>query len=247
MVMVRVCSAAVSCFFCSSSRSKYTTTKKNWGKNKYSRNVNNGDVTSTKGNDDDKKMMTKRRSILLTKAALVISEATLFPWLSELYTRPKVTFIDGEDDVPTTLKSLLPAKRNEYDVLRAKECMKTGESLISEKKYKEAIVSLLMIEQLVPREYKINQKAKLLLSECYRQIKGVSSKEYLDAKGAVWWWGRGLRWPGWYIISFLGARHVFFEAKDDKVGEFSVSEGVLIAGLGIAYLMLLTTYGLPDL
>jgi len=24
-------------------------------------------------------------------------------------------------------------------------------------------------------------------------------------KGQVWWWGRGTRWPGWYIIAYLSA------------------------------------------
>ena len=51
----------------------------------------------------------------------------------------------------------------------------------------------------------------------------------------------------WYIIAYLGARHVFFESKEDKVGEASITEGILISVLAISYLILLNQFGLPDL
>ena len=66
-------------------------------------------------------------------------------------------------------------------------------------------------------------------------------------RGGRWWWGSGVRGPGWYIIAYLGARHVFFESKEDKVGEASITEGILISLLAISYLMLLNQFGLPDL
>ena len=145
-------------------------------------------------------------------------------------------------------ESLLPAEYAEYDVLRAKECLKTGESLMEEEKWDQAIVSLRQIEKLLPREYKLNQKAKLLIAECYEMMGAPRyfKEEYLEAKGSVWWWGRGLRWPGWYIIAYLGARHVYFESRNDTVGEASIAEGILISVLGVSYLILLNQFGLPD-
>ena len=201
-----------------------------------------------------------RRALLATKGILVLCEATVFPWLSEFYTRPKGGGVLDGFDIPNANRdirvfsseffaSLLPAEYSEYDVLRAKECLKTGESLMKEQKWDQAIVSLQQVEKLIPREYKMNQKTKLLIAECYKAMGAPQyfNAEYLEAKGSVWWWGRGLRWPGWYIIAYLGARHVFFESKEDKVGEASITEGILISVLAISYLMLLNQFGLPDL
>lgn len=201
-----------------------------------------------------------RRALLATKGILVLCEATIFPWLSEFYTRPKGGGVLDGFDIPNAnrdirvfssefFESLLPAEYSEYDVLRAKECLKTGESLMKEQKWDQAIVSLQQVEKLIPREYKMNQKTKLLIAECYKAMGAPQyfNAEYLEAKGSVWWWGRGLRWPGWYIIAYLGARHVFFESKEDKVGEASITEGILISVLAISYLMLLNQFGLPDL
>ena len=40
--------------------------------------------------------------------------------------------------------------------------------------------------------------------------------------------GRGTRWPGWYIIAYLSARNVYFTAKDDPVGAFTVKEDFFV-------------------
>jgi hypothetical protein len=217
------------------------------------------DVSSSSSGEEEE-WTTSRRALLAGKAGLVLCEATIFPWLSEFYTRPKGGGILDGFDIPRAnddirpfsrafFESLLPAEYSEYDVLRAKECLKTGEGLMGEEKWDQAIVSLQQIEKLIPREYKMNQKAKLLIADCYKALGAPQyfNEEYLEAKGSVWWWGRGLRWPGWYIIAYLGARHVFFESKNDKVGEASITEGILISVLGISYLMLLNQFGLPDL
>ena len=218
------------------------------------------DVSFLSSSGEEEEWTTSRRALLAGKAGLVLCEATIFPWLSEFYTRPKGGGILDGFDIPRAnddirpfsrvfFESLLPAEYSEYDVLRAKECLKTGEGLMGEEKWDQAIVSLQQIEKLIPREYKMNQKAKLLIADCYKALGAPQyfNEEYLEAKGSVWWWGRGLRWPGWYIIAYLGARHVFFESKNDKVGEASITEGILISVLGVSYLMLLNQFGLPDL
>ena len=98
-----------------------------------------------------------RRALLATKGILVLCEATIFPWLSEFYTRPKGGGVLDGFDIPNAnrdirlfssefFESLLPAEYSEYDVLRAKECLKTGESLMKEQKWDQAIVSLQQVE-----------------------------------------------------------------------------------------------------
>ena len=94
-----------------------------------------------------------RRALLATKGILVLCEATVFPWLSEFYTRPKGGGVLDGFDIPNANRdirvfsseffaSLLPAEYSEYDVLRAKECLKTGESLMKEKKWEQWLVNI---------------------------------------------------------------------------------------------------------
>ena len=58
--------------------------------------------------------------------------------------------------------------------------------------------------------------------------------------------GERVEMAGWYIIAYLGARHVYFESRNDTVGEASIAEGILISVLGVSYLILLNQFGLPD-
>ena len=119
-----------------------------------------------------------------------------------------------------------------------------GERALGEKNAKAAIEALSKIETLVPREYKLNQRAGLLLSEAYK-LAGDNAR-YLEYKNRVWWWGRGLRWPGWYIIAYLSARSAYFDAKEDDEAAFSMSEAGVVAPLWVGLLFLLVEYGLPD-
>ena len=38
----------------------------------------------------------------------------------------------------------------------------------------------------------------------------------------VWWWGRGTRWPGWYIIAYLSgkARHQLGTTRYGHIYQF---------------------------
>ena len=69
---------------------------------------------------------------------------------------------------------------------------------------------------------------------------------YLEYKNRVWWWGRGLRWPGWYIIGYLSARSLYFDAKEDSDAEFTTGEAGILVPIWLGLLFLLVQYGLPD-
>ena len=130
--------------------------------------------------------------------------------------------------------SLLPAERDARAMEEAVAALARGERALGEKNAKAAIEALSKIETLVPREYKLNQRAGLLLSEAYK-LAGDNAR-YLEYKNRVWWWGRGLRWPGWYIIAYLSARSAYFDAREDDEAAFTMSEAGVVAPLWVGLL-----------
>lgn len=129
--------------------------------------------------------------------------------------------------------------------------MLRGESLAAEGKHADAIASFEFVYATAPREYKMCQRAGLNIAVSYKALSArlgdEMDKRANEAKGVVWWWGRGTRWPGWYIIAYLSARNVFFTARDDPVGKFTVTEGLFIlVPLWIGLLYTLVEYGIPD-
>jgi hypothetical protein len=186
-----------------------------------------------------------RRAMLGGKIAFVFGEAIAFPWLTESATRPKAP----GDDALTPLsaawaRSLLPAERDVEAMRAANEALEKGERALNEGDTGRAIEELSKIEGLVPREYKLNQRAGLALSEAHK-LAG-NNESYLEYKNRVWWWGRGLRWPGWYIIAYLSARSAYFDAKDDDDATFTMQEAGILVVVWIGLLFLLVEYGLPD-
>ena len=200
---------------------------------------------ATRGDGRDDARAIDRRAVTVAKAALALGEALAFPWLTEAATRPRA---NGDEDVRTGTRawfaSLLPAERDARAMEEAVAALARGERALGEKNAKAAIEALSKIETLVPREYKLNQRAGLLLSEAYK-LAGDNAR-YLEYKNRVWWWGRGLRWPGWYIIAYLSARSAYFDAKEDDEAAFSMSEAGVVAPLWVGLLFLLVEYGLPD-
>ena len=56
----------------------------------------------------------------------------------------------------------------------------------------------------------------------------------------------GITWPGWYIIAYLSARNVYFTAKDDPVGAFTVKEGLFVlVPIWLGLLFTLVCMGCP--
>ena len=204
--------------------------------------------TSTKSFDEERvsdETSTSRRAMLGGKVAFVFGEAIAFPWLTESATRPKAPGDAALRPLSAAwVRSLLPAERDLETMREANEALEKGERALSEGDAGRAIEELSKIETLVPREYKLNQRAGLALSEAHK-LAG-NNNEYLEYKNRVWWWGRGLRWPGWYIIAYLSARSAYFDAKDDDDATFTMQEAGILVVLWIGLLFLLVAYGLPD-
>jgi len=205
--------------------------------------------TSTKSFDEervsDETSELRRRAMLGGKVAFVFGEAIAFPWLTESATRPKAPGDAALTPLSAAwVRSLLPVERDIETMREANEALEKGERALSEGDAGRAIEELSKIETLVPREYKLNQRAGLALSEAHK-LAG-NNNEYLEYKNRVWWWGRGLRWPGWYIIAYLSARSAYFDAKDDDDATFTMQEAGILVVLWISLLFLLVEYGLPD-
>ena len=198
-----------------------------------------------RANDRPSPPRVDRRAVVAGKAAFVLGEAFAFPWLTETATRPRA--IGDEALAPGTrawFASLLPAERDAAAMEAAVAALARGERALEAGNAKDAIEALSKIETLVPREYKLNQRAGLLLSDAWK-LAGDNAN-YLEYKNRVWWWGRGLRWPGWYIIAYLSARSAYFDAKEDDEAAFTMSEAGVVAPLWVGLLFLLVEYGLPD-
>ena len=183
------------------------------------------------------------------KVAFTCGELIVFPWLTEAATRPRAR---GDEALrafsPDWLRSLLPAARDDAAMATARVALERGEAFLSNGDAASAVRELARVEGLVPREYKMNQRAGLSLSKAYAAL--GDNDAYLECKSKVWWWGRGLRWPGWYIIGYLSARSVYFDAvkPDEPLAYRALAKGeaALVIPIWIGLLYLLVTYGLPD-
>jgi hypothetical protein len=200
---------------------------------------------ATRDGGDEPTTWSRREALLLGKTAFVFGELVAFPWLTESATRPRA---DGDEALRpgsrAWLESLLPAERDEERMREAKRALETGEQALRTGDAEAAIAELRRVEVLAPREYKMNQRAGLTLSEAYK-LAGDNAM-YLEYKNRVWWWGRGLRWPGWYIIGYLSARSLYFDAKEDSDAEFTTGEAGILVPIWLGLLFLLVQYGLPD-
>lgn len=160
-----------------------------------------------------------RRSLLAAKAAFALGEGTIFPALTEIYTRP-VSPENDERAAPLSvraLKSILPADTPAEKKAQAKEAFKEAEAALADQDFAKADALYSEVFKLVPREYKVCQASGLGRSKAR---KALGDREgALHDSGAVWWWGRGLRWPGWYIIAYLSARSVKYDFQQLRAAE----------------------------
>ena len=209
---------------------------------------------SSKTSDDTQTAgaVTSRRALLAGKALFTVGEAFVFPWATEGATRPK--YLDGPDLAPFSpawLQSILYVPTDPDAKARAKAALTRGEALASEGKHADAIAAFESVYAVAPTEYKMCQRAGLDIAKSYKaqsvRLGDEFDKKANDAKGVVWWWGRGTRWPGWYIIAYLSARNVYFTARDDEVGAFSVAEALgFLVPIWFGLLYVLVQFGIPD-
>lgn len=193
-----------------------------------------------------------RRAALAGKALFTLGEAFIFPWATEGATRPKSpATADLAPFSPAWLSSILYTETNPDAKASAKAALLLGEALQAEGKHAEAIGKFEEVYALAPTEYKMCQRAGLLTAVSYKAMSTRLGDDYdkkaNDAKQVVWWWGRGTRWPGWYIVAYLSARNVWFETREDPVGAFTATEGLaVLVPIWLGLLYALVTFGIPD-
>lgn len=79
--------------------------------------------------------------------------------------------------------------------------MEQGDAAIEKGRYSEAVDLYSTVIDLAPRNYVISMKALLGRRDAYRK-QDLNKKAAADAR-REFAWGRGIRWPGWYIISAI--------------------------------------------
>ena len=176
-------------------------------------------------------------------AALAIGEASLEvvgAIACELWGRPP---IPGEGRLgPTeTLASLLPSASPRIDDAQA--ALEAGERKMEAGEWEAAADDLSKALELAPRQYKLAQKALLKRTEAYRNM-GDSKRSGEDFR-RQWLWGRGVRWPGWYLLGYVFARRAFVDdapspeaaSPDGKVR--IPSEWFLVLALVVLYNVIL--------
>merc|ERR1719424_1731658 len=193
-----------------------------------------------------------RRTLLAGKALFTLGEAFIFPWATEGATRPpSAAAADLTPFSPAWLSSILYNETDPALKASGKAALLAGEALQAEGRARPLLAKFEEVYTLAPTEYKMCQRAGLQTAKSYKAMSQKLGDEFdkkaNEAKGAVWWWGRGTRWPGWYIIAYLSGRNVWFTAKDDPVGTFTVTEALgLLVPIWLGLLYTLVTYGIPD-
>mgnify|MGYP001969739568 CR=1 FL=1 len=193
-----------------------------------------------------------RRGLVAGKVAFTVCEAFVFPWATESATRPpSPATADLVPFSPAWLESVLYQRTAPDAKARAKAALLRGEALAAEGQHLDAIAAFESVYATAPTEYKMCQRAGLDIAKSYKSLSSKPGDAFdrraEDAKGVVWWWGRGTRWPGWYIIAYLSARNAWFTAKDDDVGAFTANEGIFVlVPVWLGLLFCLVQFGVPD-
>ena len=170
-------------------------------------------ITSITAKDDDVEAAdVSRRNLLVAKSIFTVGEIFVFPWATEAATRPPSEAYDNLVPFsPPWLRSILYAESDPESKAAAKEALLRGEALFDAGDFNGAIAQLSQVPTLGPLEYKMCQRAALKLSKAYKA--GGDQATGVELAGREWWWGRGVRWPGWYIVAYLSARSVWFDTK----------------------------------
>jgi hypothetical protein len=81
------------------------------------------------------------------------------------------------------------------------EQLEAGQRLMGQERYAEAVDAFDTVLALAPREYTLAMKSLLGRRDAYaaldeRALAGADNRREFA-------WGRGIRWPGWYIIAAI--------------------------------------------
>ena len=187
-----------------------------------------------------------RREVWL-KVILGVCEGAVLPWSTEAWARPASPEDAGVRPFSRAwLTSLLPGERDEGAVAEAKVALAAGEAALGRGDVRKAVQSLEQVEALAPREYKLNMRAGQVLAEAYAAAGDNDARGRINRR--TWWWGRGVRWPGWYIFAYLSFRSAYLTGRPAPTPPAGggLQELAVVLPIWASLLYLLFTYGLPD-
>lgn len=199
--------------------------------------------TETQGERGDQ--IGRRRALATLETLAELVAAAGF----EIIGRPRNSqyTIRGPVDV---LSSLLPLRYSAAELEKATSAVERGEALLREGDAAGAVQELSNALETAPWQYKLSQKALLLRSEAYGKLGQDFSKQKGDDFRQEWLWGRGVRWPGWYILAYIFFRKIFVPPDDEDTEEAAAGqipkEWFVVIFLVILYNALLFKYGLQE-
>jgi len=122
------------------------------------------------------------------------------------------------------LASFFPRKTSPDKLEEATQCLERGEALLKSGDASGAVEELTRALELAPWQYKLAQKALLRRSQAYDEL----GNDFISKRGEdfrqEWLWGRGVRWPGWYILSYIFFRKAFVDPEDESASNQNQSE-----------------------
>ena len=199
-------------------------------------------------------LSSRRRFVVGAKSAFGVCEATVFPGATELLLRPGGgTWRDLTS--AERWRSLAFAEPDAGAVEAAKRALARADALAAEGSLQEAQeLYRAAADGVGYKGYKIWQAATLRRGQLEVELGDAAGN---GTTGKVWLWGRGVRFPGWYIVSYLTLRSAYVSWLEEEGGKgkgpevdaegASFGEIALILALGGGWLAALRVYGLPDL
>jgi len=208
----------------------------------------------------------RRAALALAEAALELGVACWW----ETQFRPKAKG-DEELGAAGRAASLQYFRYPEEVRAEAQHALELGDRLSAAGEWSEAVDAYSRVLEVAPRQYRVCQAALAGRAAAWDKL-GDSDKRGED-NFSEWLWGRGIRWPGHYIIAYILGRRAFVPpllpppppaegaprgrrgagarpeppvAREEGGGGFSWAEGALICLLGAAYLYVLYFYGLEQ-
>eukprot|EP01025_Chloroclados_australasicus_P054829 TRINITY_DN6542_c1_g1_i1.p1 TRINITY_DN6542_c1_g1~~TRINITY_DN6542_c1_g1_i1.p1 ORF type:complete len:195 (-),score=9.65 TRINITY_DN6542_c1_g1_i1:79-663(-) len=97
------------------------------------------------------------------------------------------------------------------DLLQAKQLFDLAQKQYNKGSYQEAISNYKQVIKLAPQRYTLCMKSFLGLQDAYFAL--GQKKEGGEYSKKEWLWGRGIRWPGWYIIAGILFRNEIVRQK----------------------------------
>eukprot|EP00210_Caulerpa_lentillifera_P003626 g3461.t1 len=148
-------------------------------------------LANSKSKENKSLSVRSRRALLLGSLPIGIGAAV------EVAARPSIT-------KPVQSRTELKTR-----TIEATSLLESAKKSYTDGNYSQAVDGFTSVIEMVPRNYILSMKALLGRRDAYQEL-GLIKKASSDAR-REFAWGRGIRWPGWYIISAILIRNQFID------------------------------------